>query len=96
MDAQATGEAFSPQKRHPAIQNMNILYFFLFLLVIFALLDPDPDPATRINADPCGSGFATLAFITRLRSSDENTKSFHYVPNILAKWLQIFSSYWLT
>jgi hypothetical protein len=31
---------------------MKIHYFFLFLLVIFALLDPDPDPATQINADP--------------------------------------------
>ncbi len=29
---------------------MRILYFFLFLRVIFALLDPDP--ATQINADP--------------------------------------------
>ncbi len=31
---------------------MKILDFFLFLWVIFALLDPDPDPATQINADP--------------------------------------------
>ncbi len=36
---------------------MKILYFFLFLLVIFALLDPDPDPdqqlkLMRIHADP--------------------------------------------
>ncbi len=35
---------------------MKILDFFLFLWVIFALLDPDPDlqfePATKINADP--------------------------------------------
>jgi hypothetical protein len=30
-DAQATGEAFSPQKEHPALQNMKILYFFLYL-----------------------------------------------------------------
>jgi hypothetical protein len=30
------------------------LYFFLFLWVNFSLLDPDP--ATQINADPCGSG----------------------------------------
>jgi hypothetical protein len=29
---------------------MKILDFFLFLWVIFALLDPDP--ATQINADP--------------------------------------------
>jgi hypothetical protein len=31
---------------------MKILYFFLFLWVIFALLDPDPDPGCQINADP--------------------------------------------
>ncbi len=31
---------------------MKIMYFFLFLWVIFALLDPEPDPATQINADP--------------------------------------------
>jgi hypothetical protein len=39
---------------------MKFVYFFLFLWVIFALLDPDPDPATQIYADPCGSGSATL------------------------------------
>jgi hypothetical protein len=38
------------KREHPAIQNMKFLHFFLFLWVIFALLDPDP--ATRINADP--------------------------------------------
>ncbi len=37
------------------LQNMKFLYFFLILCVIFALLDPDPDPATIINADPCGN-----------------------------------------
>jgi hypothetical protein len=31
---------------------MKILNFFLYLWVIFALLDPDLDPATHINADP--------------------------------------------
>jgi hypothetical protein len=36
---------------HPALQNIKILYFFLFLWVIIALLDPDSDPATQINAD---------------------------------------------
>jgi hypothetical protein len=46
------------KREHPALQNMKILYFFLFLWVIFALLDPDP--ATQINTDPCGSGSATL------------------------------------
>jgi hypothetical protein len=31
------------------VKNMKILDFFLFLWVIFALLDPDPDPATQIK-----------------------------------------------
>jgi hypothetical protein len=41
---------------------MKILDFFLFLWVIFALLDPDPQfecgsgSSNSINADPCGSG----------------------------------------
>ncbi len=30
-------------REHPALQNMKFLNFFLFLWVIFALLDPDPD-----------------------------------------------------
>jgi hypothetical protein len=48
-------------KEHPALQNMKILYFFYICTVChFALLDPDPDPATQINADPCGSGSTTL------------------------------------
>jgi hypothetical protein len=36
---------------------MKILHFFLFFWVIFALLDPDP--ASQINADPCGSGYGS-------------------------------------
>jgi hypothetical protein len=40
---------------------MKFLHFFLFCgSFFFALLDPDPDPATQINADPCGSGSAIL------------------------------------
>jgi hypothetical protein len=46
------------KREYPALQNMKILSFFLFLWVIFALLDPDP--ATQINADPSGSGSETL------------------------------------
>jgi hypothetical protein len=38
---QATGEDYNPQKRT-----------FLCLWVIFALLDPDPDPGTPLNPDP--------------------------------------------
>jgi uncharacterized membrane protein len=36
---------------------MKILYFFLYLKFIFALL---ADPATQINAEPSGSGSTTL------------------------------------
>jgi hypothetical protein len=36
-------------RQHIGIQNMKIIYFFLFLVVTFSLLDPDP---YQINADP--------------------------------------------
>ena len=39
---------------------MKFLNYLHLLWFIFALLDPDPDPATQINADPCGSGSETL------------------------------------
>jgi hypothetical protein len=42
-DVHVTEEAFSPQKRTSALQNMKLLNFFSTLWVIFALLDPDPD-----------------------------------------------------
>ncbi len=42
------------KREHQALQNMKSLYFLLYLWVIFTLLDPDP--ATQINTDPCGSG----------------------------------------
>jgi hypothetical protein len=35
------------KREHPALQNMKFLNFLLFLLVIFALLDPD-----LIESDP--------------------------------------------
>jgi hypothetical protein len=51
-DVLATGKAFIliSQKRTSSTSNMKIVDFFLFLWIIFALLDPDP--ATQINADP--------------------------------------------
>jgi hypothetical protein len=59
---QATGEAFSLKREHPALQKMKFINFFLCLLAIFALLDPDPDyesafgygssPGTPLNQDP--------------------------------------------
>ncbi len=43
-DVQATGEAFSSQKRTSSTSENEISQHFIFLWVIFALLDPDPDP----------------------------------------------------
>ncbi len=40
------------KREHPVLKNMKLLDIFLFLWVNFALLDPDPDPTTQINADP--------------------------------------------
>jgi hypothetical protein len=53
--------------------------FFLLLWVIFALLDPDPDPLTRLNPDPdryC-SGSATLdegSFVVLAVSPEERSE----------------------
>jgi hypothetical protein len=48
-------EKLSALKRdHLELQHMKILYFFLFLWVIFTLLDPDPDPQFE-----CGSGYGS-------------------------------------
>jgi hypothetical protein len=41
----------------------NIQHFKTYLWVIFALLDPDPDPATQINAYPCGSGSGSTTLL---------------------------------
>ncbi len=49
MEVQATGEAFSPQKRTPS--NSNFLPFSYFCGV-FALFDPDQDPPEQSQ---CGS-----------------------------------------
>jgi hypothetical protein len=50
------------KRGHPTLQNMNFYQFFILLRVIFALLDPDPDPLARLNPDPIrnGSGSETL------------------------------------
>jgi hypothetical protein len=54
------------KKEHPVLKNMKILDFFLFFWVIFALLDPDP--ATQINADPCGSMRIWIRIRIRIRN----------------------------
>jgi hypothetical protein len=50
-------EAFTPQKRHPAHQNMKFLNFFSIFVGLFALhdLDPDPDPAGPNHCGGSGS-----------------------------------------
>jgi hypothetical protein len=51
---QARAEAFSPQKRTSSTLKNKIYYLFYMFVVIFALLDPDPDtdPETLLNPDP--------------------------------------------
>jgi hypothetical protein len=44
-EVQATGEAFGTQKRTSSNVKHEISSLFLFLWVIFALLDPDSDPS---------------------------------------------------
>jgi hypothetical protein len=50
---------------------MKLLYFFLFLWVIFALLDPEP--AVQNQADPCGSGSEILIFTIAMPSQELKT-----------------------
>ncbi len=61
-DAQATGEAFSPQMRTSTStsKHENSL---LFSIVVGHFCPSDPDPATEINADPqpCLDGLYLLA-----------------------------------
>jgi hypothetical protein len=61
---------------------MKILDFFLFQWDIFALLDPDP--ATQINADPCGSGSGTLCAI----AADLSFQLFFIIPIVLKLVIQ--------
>jgi hypothetical protein len=58
-DAQATGEAFSPLKRTSSTSKheKSILFFYFWGVILPSLirirnLNADPDPATKINADP--------------------------------------------
>jgi hypothetical protein len=65
------------KREHPVLKNMKILFFFYFcwsflpswIRIRIRNLNADPNPATQINADPCGSGSETL-------SVDHNLDSF--------------------
>ncbi len=37
------------KREHPALQKIKFINIYLFLRVIFALLDTHPDPGTRLN-----------------------------------------------
>jgi hypothetical protein len=55
------------KREHPVLKNMQILdFFFLYFCGSFwpswiriRNLNANPDPATQINADPCGSGYGS-------------------------------------
>jgi hypothetical protein len=52
-DDQATGEAFSPQKRTSSNSKLEISLLFSFFVGHFCPIGSgDPDPAIQINADP--------------------------------------------
>jgi hypothetical protein len=68
MNAQATGETFSPQKGTSSTsKDENSVLFSIFLgsllpswvRIRIRNLYADPDPAAQINADPCGSGYGS-------------------------------------
>ncbi len=50
---------------------MKFVKKFLLLWVIFALLDPDPDPLTRLNPDPIG---------IRIRNPGKNICIYVFIP----------------
>jgi hypothetical protein len=83
------------EREHPVLKNMKILDFFLFLWVIFSLLDPDPDPATQTNVDPdmdphgYGSGSETLIFSTSTRSMDMMGVSLSTTCSSDVQWLSL-------
>ncbi len=55
---QATAEAFKPSKKNiQHFKKWNLLTFFLCLRVIFALLDPDPDPGTPFGSTALPESF---------------------------------------
>jgi hypothetical protein len=73
---QSTGEAFSPQKEYPAPQKINFIDFLLFLWVIFAFLDPDPDCASG-SRDPVESDPIQIGI--RIHNTSEN-QHYRYLP----------------
>jgi hypothetical protein len=64
------------KREHPALQKLKFINFFLFLWVIFALLDPDPDCESGPgygSRDPTESGIQSGC---RFGSTTQNEKHF--------------------
>jgi hypothetical protein len=59
-DGRAMEEAFSRQKRTSSTSKHEISRFFLFLGIVFAILDPNPDPA---HQNQCESRLFSAFFI---------------------------------
>jgi hypothetical protein len=67
-DVQATGEAFSPQKRTSNTIKHEISKIFAILRVFLALLDPEPDSESgSTDLIESGSGSETLLFFFYLK-----------------------------
>jgi hypothetical protein len=83
MNIEASGEASTspqaPKRTYAALKKINFSIILLFLWVIFVHLrvyprqhsdaHPDPNPAVKNNADPCGSGSTTMVYTILWRSS---------------------------
>ncbi len=70
------------KREHPALQNMKFLNFFLFLWVISALLDPDPDSE---------SGFGSTDLIESGSNPDPNPKHCSSPMPALLQYVRIIS-----
>jgi hypothetical protein len=82
------------KRGHPTLQNMNFYKFFLLLWVIFALLDPDPDPGFRIpDPDPLARLNPDPIRI-RIRNPEKNgAHPQHNIINYLYKKVYIVGIY---
>ncbi len=67
------------KREHPAPQKMKLINFFLCLWVIFALLDPDPDPGThwiRIHSIAKGPSGPPVFFLLLLEGQPHELNNY--------------------
>ncbi len=60
---------------HPALQNLKFLHLFIFLRLIFALLELDP---IRADQSQCGSESRSETLLTTIIFFEINFKKEHY------------------